>query len=157
MAVFMVAGGVAEITGGDKLKAALDKIAANLSNGAEVEVGFMSGASYPDGTSIAAVAAFNEFGTANSPPRPFFRNAIVKNSGKWPKNVATALKANSYDAVAALDSVGFEIEDEIRLEIRSNTPPPNAPSTVAAKGFSRTLIADGTMLNSVTHNARSGS
>ena len=150
-----MAGGVAEIFGGDKLKAALDKIAANLSNGAEVEVGFMSSASapYPDGTSVAAVAAFNEFGTAHSPPRPFFRNAIVKNSGKWPKNVATALKDNDYDPVAALDAVGAEIEDEIRLEIRSNTPPPNAPSTVAAKGFSRTLIDTSILLNSVTHKA----
>ena len=140
------------LSGGDKLEARLAEIAAKLGSGAEVEVGFMSGATYQeDGTSVALVAALNEFGTSKAPPRPFFRNAIAANSDKWPVNVATALKANGYDPAKALDLVGQEIQEEIQDSIRSNTPPPNAPSTVARKGFDKTLIDTGFMLDSVTH------
>ncbi len=89
--------------------------------------------------------------TVTIPPRPFFRNAIKKNSAKWPINLKAALKSNNYDARIALGLVGKEIEEEIQESIRSNTPPPNAESTAKAKGFSRTLIDTGVMLNSVTH------
>jgi hypothetical protein len=146
------------LSGGDKLEARLAEIAAKLGSGAEVEVGFMSDATYQDGTSVALngtsvalVAALNEFGTSKAPPRPFFRNAIAANSDKWPVNVATALKANGYDPAKALDLVGQEIQEEIQDSIRSNTPPPNAPSTVARKGRDKTLIDTGFMLDSVTH------
>ncbi len=142
---------MAVISGGDKLQAKLDQIAAGLNKAASVEIGFMEGATYPDDTSVALVAAFNEFGTAKAPPRPFFRNMIAANSRKWPRNITTALKNNDYDASAALGLIGQEIQEELQDSIRSNTPPPNAPATVAAKGFDRTLIDTGHMLNSVTH------
>lgn len=145
---------MATMTGGNRLEAELARLAANLKTSGSVEVGFIDKATYPDGTSVAAVAAFNEFGTSKSPPRPFFRNTIQKNSRKWPINLATALKANGCDASAALDLVGQEVQEEIQESIRSNTPPPNAESTVKAKGFDRPLIDTGHMLNSVTHNVK---
>jgi hypothetical protein len=141
------------IKGGDKLEAALRKIAAGLSNGASVEVGFMGGATYPDGTSVPLVAAFNEFGVPShgQPPRPFFRNAIAKGSPVWPKNIATALKSSDYDAARALDLVGVSIEDEIRMSITELVSPPLAQSTIDRKGFPKPLIDTGTLLGSVTH------
>ena len=57
---------MAALTGGDKLMAALAEIDARLGNagtGPSVRVGFLSDAFYPDGTSVAAVAAWNEFGS----------------------------------------------------------------------------------------------
>jgi HK97 gp10 family phage protein len=146
---------MATISGGDKLQSALDGIARNLDKAVSVEVGFMEGATYPDGTSVPLVAALDEFGTAKSPPRPFFRNAIAQNSAKWPKNLATALRAMNYDTAKALDLVGQEIQEELQDSIRSNTPPPNAPATVEKKGFDRTLIDSSVMLNSVTHRVKS--
>lgn len=49
-----------QILGGDKLKAALEKLMA--SRAAHVRVGVLEGATYPDGTSVATIAAQNEFG-----------------------------------------------------------------------------------------------
>jgi hypothetical protein len=151
-------------TGGDRLKAHLDRIAANLAKASSVDVGFQNGATEKNGKSVALIAALNEYGHgigANPgegnpdtrqqvPPRPFFRNAISNNKSKWPTNLATALKSNDYDAAKALGLVGQEIKEEIEISIESNTPPPNAPSTVARKGFDRTLIDTGVMKNSVT-------
>lgn len=146
---------MASVSGGEKLAKALDSIASKLERGATVEVGFMEGAAYPDGTPVPLVAALNEFGTEKIPPRPFFRNAVAENSEKWPGFVAAALKANNYDAGKALDIVGQEIQEEVQDSIRSNTPPPSASATVEAKGFARTLIDTGHLLNSVTHRVKS--
>ena len=66
-------------TGGRKIKRLFDTA---LKGGVrEVDVGFFSTATYPDGTPVAAVAAWNEFGTQRGgrphiPERPFFRRAI---------------------------------------------------------------------------------
>lgn len=140
-----------KVTGGDKLERALARIAAQLKKSGSVEVGFIGNATYPDGTPVAAVAAFNEFGTEHIPPRPFFRNAIRRNSKKWPINLMTALKATDYDAAKSLGLIGEEISQELRDSILSNTPPPDAKATAKAKGFNKTLIDTGLMLNSVTH------
>lgn len=145
---------MARVTGGAKLAAALKRVSDRISSATQVEVGFIDGATYPDGTSVAAVAAFNEFGTATSPPRPFFRDMIQKNSAKWPVNLRTALKNTGYDAETSLGLVGQEIKEELEQSIQSNTPPPNAEATVAAKGFDRTLIDTGTMLRSISHNVK---
>ena len=50
------------ILGGDHLKGILDQITLRLSEPTEVRVGFLEDAEYPDGTSIAYIAAINEFG-----------------------------------------------------------------------------------------------
>ena len=41
-----------------------------------VTVGFYKSAKYPDGTQVATVAAWNEFGAKGIPERPFFRTAL---------------------------------------------------------------------------------
>lgn len=137
------------VVGGDKLAAALAKIAAGFNKASTLEVGFIDRAAYPDGTPIAAVAAYNEFGTEHIPPRPFFRNMVKKNSSKWPGFIVAALKANGNDAEKALGRVGSELQRELQDSILSNTPPPNAESTAKAKGFNKTLIDTGTMLKHV--------
>ncbi|OPY54712.1 MAG: hypothetical protein A4E48_00291 [Methanosaeta sp. PtaU1.Bin060] len=45
----------------------------------------------------------------------------------------------------------IKLENAIKQKIQSNVPPPNAPSTIARKGHSNTLIDTGEMLESVTH------
>jgi hypothetical protein len=42
-----------------------------------------------------------------------------------------------------------EIKNEVVLAYYSNTPPPNAPSTIAKKGSDRTLIDTGEMVGSI--------
>lgn len=56
-------------SGGDKLESYLNRAAARLPNEMSVKVGFLAGATYPDGTSVAAVAAIQEWGaTINRTP-----------------------------------------------------------------------------------------
>ncbi|WP_144378523.1 hypothetical protein [Mesorhizobium amorphae] len=71
-------------TGGDKLVAKLAEIAQSVSNASSVEIGFLDGATYPDGTPVPLVAAMNEFGNENSPPRPFFRGMIQAKARNGP-------------------------------------------------------------------------
>ena len=63
------------IRGGAKLNRFIRRAKAAKSIKA-VEVGFFETAKYPDGTPVAAVAAWNEFGHQDVLERPFFRNAI---------------------------------------------------------------------------------
>lgn len=142
---------MAEVSGGDKLQAALDKIARNLKSGGTVKVGFLEGATYPDGTSVPLVAAINEFGAPSrgQPPRPFFRNMIQAKSGEWPKAVEGLLKANNYDAKRTLELTGAAIAGQLRQSIVDLVDPPLAPSTVRRKGFSKPLIDTSVMINSV--------
>lgn len=56
------------LSGGDKLQAYLDRLLARVSSAQAVRVGFLEGATYPDGTSVPMVAAVQEFGGSMSIP-----------------------------------------------------------------------------------------
>jgi hypothetical protein len=86
------------------------------------------------------------------PPRPYFRNMIKQNGPSWPKAIGVLLKNNDFDAKKALSLMGDLIKGQLQASILSNTPPPNAPSTIARKGHSRTLIDSGHMLNSIDYH-----
>ena len=139
------------ISGGDKLRAALDKIARKLKSGGTVRVGFLEGATYPDGTSVALVAAINEFGAPSrgQPPRPFFRRMIAAKQGEWPAAIEAGLKANDYDVARTLAQAGEGIAGQLRQSIVDLVDPPLAASTIKAKGSSKPLVDTGHMLNSV--------
>lgn len=121
-----------KITGGDKLESALAKIAENVSKASAVDVGFLSGATYPDGTSVAQIAAIQEFGApkAGIPPRPYFRNMIAAKSPEWPKAVAGLLKANDYDADKTLGQAGAAIKGQLQQSIIDIMAPPLSPVTL---------------------------
>lgn len=63
---------MATVSGGEKLQAYLAQIAGNLASAGSapsVQVGFLEGSTYPDGTSVPTIAALNEFGgTIQKPP-----------------------------------------------------------------------------------------
>ena len=50
------------MTGGDKLQAFLQGYAERVTRAHEVSIGFLEGATYPDGTTVATIAAIQEFG-----------------------------------------------------------------------------------------------
>lgn len=130
---------------------ALEDIARKMGGGA-VSVGFMNGATYPDGTGVAEVAYFNEFGTSRTPSRPFFRRMIADKSPTWPAQMAKAAKAAKYDGAKVLALMGEEIKGQLQASIRDMQSPPLADSTVKAKGFAKPLIDTGHMLNSITYD-----
>jgi hypothetical protein len=145
---------MATLTGGDKAKKYLDHLAGQFKAGEPyVKVGFLSGATYPDGTSVALVAAVNEFGAPSrgQPPRPFFRNMIAAKQGGWSQAVANLMKANHNDVAKALDLTGQAIKGQLQQSIIDFTDPPLKASTIKAKGFDKPLIDTSHMLNSADY------
>ena len=132
-----------------KLKQHLDKTSKAAKSASYVDVGFLAGAVYPDGTSVPAVAYVNEFGKKGQPPRPFFRQAIAENESAWPKQLAELMRINKMDARKSLVGLGSFVQGDIKKSINNLMSPPLASSTVKAKGFSKPLIDTKVMLNAV--------
>jgi len=188
------------LSGGERLMAKLREIDARLASAGgqpEVRVGFLEGATYPDGTSLPMVAAINEFGgtiqreagtvtvyrrvskdgthflrqgrfvkrseanfasthahgaySITIPPRPFFRNMIAKYGPSWSGEIGKTLKSTDYDTAKTLTYMGELIVGQLRQSIDDTNTPPNAPSTIARKGFNRPLIDTGFMYNSADY------
>lgn len=138
------------LSGSDGVMKALEEIAERMGGG-EVAVGFMEGATYPDGTPVAAVAFWNEFGKGEQPARPFFRQMIAAESPTWPDKMAKLAKATDYDGDKVLGLMGEDIKGALQKGINDFTTPALAESTVEQKGFAKPLIDTSHMLNSVNY------
>lgn len=143
-----------QIKGGKKFQKALAKIAAQLGNPATLRVGFLEGATAPNGQSIPFRAAMNEFGHGNVPPRPFFRNMVAAKSEEWPDGIALQLKLTGYDTSLTLMRTGEAIKGQLQESILDLWEPPLAPSTIRKKGFDKPLIEHGDMLNAVSFDVK---
>lgn len=143
------------LKGSDKVMAALADIAKRMGGGS-VEVGFMSEATYPDGTPVAAVAFWNEYGNPeqNRPPRPFFRRMIAKESPSWAGKMAKLAKSTNYDGARVLGLMGEDVKGALQQSINDLSSPPLSPVTVDAKGFAKPLIDTGHMLNSIDYKVK---
>ncbi len=117
----------------------------------KVSVGFLEGATYPDGTSVATVAAAQEFGTDTIPPRPFFRSMVAAKQGEWGPALAVQLTKTGFDVEKSLRRAGEGIKGQLQQSILDTNSPPLAESTVKAKGFDKPLIDTGVMLRSVDY------
>jgi hypothetical protein len=154
---------MAAMTGGDKLMAYMTTINARLAAtgaGPSVQIGFLEGSRYPDGTSIPEIAFYNEFGVPSrkQPPRPFFRRMIKAKAPTWGADMAKVLKAAGYDVAVTLGRLGELIKGQLQQSIHDLVEPALAPSTIRAKGFDKPLIGGakdsgggGLMWNSVDY------
>jgi hypothetical protein len=147
---------MATVTGGRKLEQALQDLARKVSKPGTLRVGFLEGATYPDGKPVAMIAAIQEYGAprAGIPPRPFFRRMIAAKSGEWPAAIKQLLIDNNYDARAALEQAGIAIEGQLRQSIIELVDPPLAQSTIDRKGSSKPLVDSGHLLRSVDHEVK---
>jgi hypothetical protein len=118
-----------EVSGGAKLEAKLAELGKLGSAG--LKVGFLSGATYPDGTSVAMVAALNNFGApgAGIPPRPFFSNMVAEKSPGWGEKLTRLLRHTNYDIKAALALMGEAIAGQLRQSIVDTNSPANSMAT----------------------------
>jgi hypothetical protein len=152
----------------DKVEAKLREIAAKMEG--TVKVGFLENATYPDGTPVAAVAFWNEFGSVHrsedeggvftlnvTPARPFFRTMIDAEKPAWGGKVARLAKATHNDASKILALMGEDIKGALVRSINDFSTPGNAESTIKAKGFDKPLIRDGIMVNAVDYEVEDGS
>lgn len=145
-------------SGGAALEAKLSELAEKLGDGKTLRVGFLEGATYPDGQSVPMVAAANEYGdpAMKRPPRPFFRNMIAEKSPEWPQDIAKIAEATGYDAETMLGLMGEHIKGQLQGSIRDLMEPALSPVTIAKKGFSKPLIETSHMLNSVDYDIKDG-
>ena len=118
-----------------------------------LEVGFFEVSKYDNGVYVASVASFNEYGTARIPPRPFFRNAIAKNSNKW-NDILTNELRNSVDVELAYHRVGEVAKGDIVESIMQTNTPPNSPLTIAKKKSSKPLVDTSFMRSSVNYKVK---
>ena len=114
-----------------------------------LEVGFFETSKYENGAFVASVAFWNDRGTANIPPRPFFRNAVSDNSKKWIDILGKEVKSGS-DSDLALNRVGEIARGDIVESIYKTNTPSNSQSTINIKGSSKPLVDTGFMRANVT-------
>jgi hypothetical protein len=142
---------MASVTGGGALDTVLTRIGTSLDKAREVRVGFLEGATYPDGTPVAMVAAIQNFGApaAGIPPRPFFSDMVERHKGDWGDTFGNVLMDADYNAGRALALMGKGMAGQLREQIVETNAPPLSPRTIAAKGSEKPLIDTGHMLESV--------
>lgn len=128
-----------------KLEEALSKY---LNEKMEVRAGIFETATYPDGTPVASVAVENEYGTDLIPARSFFRTTIAEKQKDWADSVAKGLQYYKGDIRTALEATGERMADDLQESVLNWKEPPNAPYTIAKKGFNKPLVDTGQMSDS---------
>lgn len=137
----------------DKIRATLERVPEEFES-MVAQIGFPSGINYEDGTSVAYVAAIQEFGApaVGIPPRPFMQPTVKEKKDTWVKIIEKQLPKVALGKMSAfdvLDLVGISAAADIQTKISSIYTPPNAPATIRAKGSAKPLIDTGLMLASV--------
>ena len=125
------------------------------SNDMHVKVGVLDNSKYPDGTSVATVAFKNEYGFKNIPSRPFFRQTIQEQKKAWALLMQQGFKAG-YTLEKCFGLVGTAMQNDIQMSITQWTTPPNAPYTIAKKGFDKPLIDSSLMRDSIKYEIAEG-
>ena len=110
--------------------------------------------------------AYSEFGTVHEPPRPTISAAFDRAEATLRRAIDRRIGAVIDGASEAggrriLSEVGEDFAELTREEIDNNTPPENAPSTLAAKARKgqgdRTLVATGAMRDGIAVESKSDS
>ena len=131
--------------GGHRLRAHIRKVSRRSPT--SLEVGFFGNKKYPDGTYVADVVAWNNYGTANIPARPFFDEFSNGST-----EVLRELSARTPPITRSLlTEVAGLLENYLQSIIRVWTEPPNAPRTIAKKGKDDPLVDTEFLINSVDH------
>lgn len=112
------------------------------------------------GATVAAIAAWNEFGTPRIPMRPFMRNAYAEFKSAV-QFVTDALKATVFckdgerlrktpNVKQFFDVCGLKIQSLMIGQIDRGVPPPNTLETVMRKGSDHTLFDTGILKKSLS-------
>ena len=150
---------IGRVTGGHVARATI-RSALKAQGITSLKVGFFKSAKYPDGTPVAAVAAWNEFGTRQDgrlhiPERPFFRRAIEGAVEPVREILLDEIDPEGMAVNEGLaDLIGAFVAGQVQASIVRLKEPPNAPVTIEMKGSSNPLVDEGKMKDSVTWSAK---
>ena len=131
--------------GGYRLRAHIRRASRKGPKG--LEVGFFAESKYPDGTYVANVAAYNNYGTDNIPARPFLDQFSDESQDMLREH--SAITPPVTDGV--LTQMGSELKSGLQSTIREWVEPPNAPRTIAKKGKDDPLVDTELLINSVEY------
>ena len=112
------------------MKRALEALAKKVGAGGIVSVGFLENATYPEGTPVAQVAFWQEFGTTRFQARPFFRPMIAAKSPGWGAAMAKVFKSTNKDTRQTLELMGTGIKDQLTSSIVNTPQPPLSEITL---------------------------
>lgn len=122
---------------------------------ASVRVGVLENATYPDGTPVAMVAFWNEYGTRTSPVRAFFRTTVSEQKKNWVLSVQNLMKMHN-DPKQVMGLIGVHMQEQIVQSINTWSDPPNSAYTIAKKGSSKPLIETGLLMRSIKSEVGDG-
>jgi hypothetical protein len=109
-----------------------------------VKIGVFANAEpYPDGTTVAEVAFWNEYGTVTIPQRSFIFSTVAENKTKWGNEMKASMinvARGKYTVDEALNMMGVKIQAAIQDKILNLNDPPNSPYTIAKKGYNNPLV-----------------
>ena len=107
----------------------------------------------PGPLSLVEVALIQEFGAGNVPPRSFVRATVdefIEDIRSTQHALAVQVFKGSTTLPVALDRLGAKVAAMMQSRIARGIDPPNAPSTVAAKGSSKPLVDTGQLKAALT-------
>lgn len=139
--------GLVEVTVSVSGDTGIEKMLQNLKqlDGTKVQAGVFGGFA-------AKKAMWNEYGTSRGiPARPFLRNTLYENSGKFAQFATPFLSdiINGGSVNALVAGLGEFMQSSIRQTIAAGNFAPLAPETIARKGHSHPLIDTGDMYASI--------
>lgn len=125
---------------------------------AYVKAGLLGGdKDYRPGEAITNVqlGLVHEFGTDHVPERSWIRSTFEEKRAEYVellKKLLVPVYEGKWGITRALGIVGARMASDQKKAVKTGAgiPPPNAPSTIEAKGSSRPLVDTSAMINSVT-------
>jgi len=116
------------------------------------EVGVDKDEVYPDRTSVAVVAAANEFGTSTIPARSFMRTTVDEQrrimAKETERDIGRTLDLKEKKG-EVLSDTAEKLRDAIKKKIETLSSPANAARTIKQKGFNNPLIETRVMQNAI--------
>ncbi len=138
--------------GWKKLRRELKRQALVISVGVQGKEAVTKSGGDEDGLTVADVAAVNELGLG-VPERSFLRSTIDSGHQKYVsllKGIGGASVSGKLPLVRGAKIVGEVVVGDVKRAIADGIPPPNAESTIEAKGSSTPLIDSSQMRGSIT-------
>jgi hypothetical protein len=143
------------MAGVDDLAASLESLIAGV-GGMEITIGIQAteGAEVLDGgATVLDIANWNHWGTRRIPARPWLTQTKAQHEAGWTEAIVDGIdqlaQTGDADAFALrLRQVAVVAVADAKQVLTDLADPPNAPSTIAAKGSSNPLIDTGHLRNS---------
>lgn len=105
------------------------------------------------GTTVAEIYYWNELGTSLIPERPTLRPTFIEQKEKYIGILkvisAKAMEQPGYNMKQAMGRLGEVAQQDIQNSIVELRSPPNAQSTIEAKGSDNPLVDTGQLVSSI--------